>query len=154
MTDAEIEQLADFDNAFWRRFRVTREDLDGFHHVNNAVYLKWLDATVWAHTEVLGITAEVCLKLERGMAVARHEINYLSSAFLDDEIVVFVWITSNDGRLRSSRVFQVVRLSDRKTILRAQTDYVSTNLTTGRPVKMPEIFKTGYAVTLPDQARG
>lgn len=154
MTDQEIENLADFPNAYWKRFTVTQDDLDGFNHVNNAVYLKWLDATVWEHTESVGLTAEACLKMERGMAAVRHEIKYLASAFLDDEVVVFVWIASNDGRLRCSRVFQVVRVSDQKTILRAQSDYVSTNLTTGRPVKMPEIFKTDYPVTLPEGAVG
>ena len=153
MTDQEIENLADFPISYWKRFRVTKEDLDGFHHVNNAVYLKWLDATVWEHTRAVGLTEEVCLKMERGMAAVRHEIKYLSSAFLDDEVVVFNWILSNDGRLRCSRLFQVVRLSDQKTILRAQSDYVSTNLTTGRPVKMPEIFKTDYAVTVPEGAK-
>lgn len=88
------------------------------------------------------------MELKRGMAVVRHEIDYLSSAYLNDEVVVFVWLINNDGRLRASRVFQVVRLSDQKTILRAKTDYICTNLENGRPARMPEIFKTTYADTL------
>ncbi len=146
--EANIEDLADNPHSFWKRFRVTSDDLDGFHHVNNAVYLKWLDATVWEHTRSVGLTEQACIDLNRGMAAVRHEINYLSSAFLDDEVVVFNWILSNDERLRISRLFQVVRLGDQKTILRAQSDYVSTNLKTGRPVRMPEIFKTNYDVKI------
>ena len=72
-----------------------------------------------------------------------------ASAFLDDEVVVYNWIASNDGRLRASRLFQIIRLGDRKTILRAKSDYVCTNMTTGRPIRMPEVFKTGYDVKIP-----
>lgn len=149
LSDAEISALADFPGSFWKRFTVTPDDLDGFNHVNNAVYLKWIDAMVWEHTRHAGLSEEFCMALNRGMAAVKHEIHYLSSARLGDEVVVYNWISSNDGRLRCSRSFQMIRLNDRKTILRAQSDYVSTNLTTGRPTRMPEEFKTGYAVTLP-----
>ena len=147
MSDA-IEKLADHPHSFWKRFTVTADDLDGFNHVNNAVYLKWLDATVWDHTRAVGLSEQACLDMKRGMAAVRHEIKYLSSAFLGDEIVVYNWILSNDERLRISRLFQVVRLGDQMTILRAQSDYVSTNLETGRPVRMPEVFKTKYDVKI------
>lgn len=145
----DIAALGDYPNSYWKRFKVTADDLDGFHHVNNAVYLKWIDATVWEHTRHVGLSEQACLDLNRGMAAVRHEIDYLSSTFLDDEVVVYNWLSANDGRLRASRLFQILRLGDKKTILRAKSDYVCTNLTTGRPTRMPEEFKTGYAVTVP-----
>ncbi|UTW49940.1 thioesterase family protein [Bacterioplanoides sp. SCSIO 12839] len=146
--DADILQLAEHPNAFGKCFTVKAQEIDGFGHVNNAVYLQWLDATVWEHTRSVGLTEHACMELKRGMAVVRHEIDYLSSAYLNDKVVVFVWLINNDGKLRASRVFQVVRLSDQKTILRAKTDYICTNLENGRPARMPEIFKTTYADTL------
>lgn len=148
MQDADIAALADHPDSFWKRFTVAPEDLDGFRHVNNAVYLKWIDATIWEHTRAVGLGEDVCMALNRGMAAVRHEIDYLSSARLGDELVVYNWVIENDERLRATRLIQIVRLEDRKTILRAKTFYVSTNLTTGRPTRMPEIFKTGYAVQL------
>jgi acyl-CoA thioester hydrolase len=148
----DISSLADYPDSFWKRFKVTKDDLDGFHHVNNAIYLKWMDATVWEHTRHVGLTEQACLDLNRGMAAVRHEIDYLSSALLDDEIVVYNWLSANDGRLRASRRFQMIRLGDRKTILRARSDYVCTNLKTGRPTRMPEEFKTGYCVTIPSHS--
>lgn len=78
----------------------------------------------------------------------RHEIDYIASAYLGDEVVVFNWISANDERLRATRTFQVVRIQDQKTILRAKTDYICTNLENGRPARMPEAFKTGYSVKL------
>ncbi|WP_170356269.1 hypothetical protein [Ruegeria lacuscaerulensis] len=41
MTD-HISSLADYPNSFWKRFKITTVVLDGFHHVNNAVHLKWM----------------------------------------------------------------------------------------------------------------
>ncbi|MCT4557299.1 MAG: thioesterase family protein [Pelagimonas sp.] len=145
----DVASLAEHPGAYWKKFIVCSEDLDGFNHVNNAVYLKWLDATVWEHTKAVGLSDVVCMEMGRGMAAVRHEIDYLASAQLGDEIVVFNWVAVNDGRLRATRLFQMARIGDRKTILRAKTDYISTNLTTGRPTRMPDIFKTAYAVTRP-----
>lgn len=144
-----IEDLADYPEPFWRRFEVTEDDLDGFQHVNNAVYLKWMDATIWDHTRHVGLDEHTCMDLNRGMAAVRHDIRYLSSAFLGDQIVVYNWICDNDHRLRASRLIQVVRLNDQKTILRAQSDYVCTNLQTGRPARMPEEFKERYPIKAP-----
>ncbi|MCT4554577.1 MAG: acyl-CoA thioesterase [Pelagimonas sp.] len=143
-SDQDILALADHPDPFWKYFRVTADDLDGFQHTNNAVYLKWMDATIWEHTRHVGLSEQACLDLNRGMAVARHEIDYLVSARLDDEIVVFNWVSANDGRLRASRQLQIVRLGDGKTLVRGQSHYVCTNLQTGRPTRMPEIFKTAY----------
>ena len=149
-----ILSLADHPDPYWKRFTVQQEDLDGFNHVNNAVYLKWMDATIWEHTNAVGLDAQTCLDLNRGMAAVKHEINYLSSAFLGDEIIVYNWVSANDGRLRCSRTLQILRLGDQKTILRASSDYVCTNLTTGRPTRMPEIFKTAYAVQIHPSSEG
>lgn len=146
--DDSIFALAEHPNAYAKRFKVTADDLDGFGHVNNAVYLKWLDATVWEDTRRVGVDEATCQALNRGMAVVRHEIDYIASAYLDDDIVVFNWLTGNDGRLRAERIFQVVRLGDQKTILRAHTQYICTNLETGRPTRMPDVFVSAYKDTL------
>ncbi|MBO9479613.1 acyl-CoA thioesterase [Shimia sp. R11_0] len=148
MTDDEVAALADHPRAFWRKFTVTESDLDGFRHVNNAVYLKWIDATIWDHTRAVGLGEDVCMSLNRGMAAVRHEIDYLASALLGDEVVVYNWIVENDGRLRATRLIQMIRLSDRKTLLRAKSFYVSINLSTGHPTRMPEAFVSGYPVLI------
>ncbi|MEM7740433.1 MAG: thioesterase family protein [Pseudomonadota bacterium] len=130
---------------FSKTFTVVADDIDGFGHVNNVVYLRWLDATVWAHTRHVGLSEDRCLALNRGMAAIRHEIDYLAAARLGDEVVVTNWIAANDGKLRATRHFYIVRPADETMLLRAKTDYVCTNLTTGRPARMPPVFITAYA---------
>ncbi|MFA3917541.1 acyl-CoA thioesterase [Ruegeria hyattellae] len=134
-------KLAEYPDPFWRRFKVMQADLDGFCHVNNAIYLNWLDATFWEHTRAAGQSEQACIDQNRSMAAIPHEIDYLSSAFLDDDVVVFNQIALNDGKPRASRRFQVVRLGNRKTVLCARSSYECTILTTGAPPacqKFPE----------------
>ncbi|MEO1041640.1 MAG: thioesterase family protein [Pseudomonadota bacterium] len=136
---------AEQSGAFSKTFTVMPDDIDGLGHVNNVVYLKWLDATVWAHTRHVGLGEGRCRALNRGMAAIRHEIDYLTAAYLGDEVTVTNWVAANDGKLRATRCFRIVRPADGRMLLRATSHYVCTNLTTGRPARMPSEFTTGYA---------
>lgn len=128
------------------------EEADGYGHINNSIYLKWLDQCVWDHCEAVKMTPALCRELNRGFAATRHEIDYLRAAYPGDHVAIGNWVTLNDNRLRAERRFQIIRISDRQTLLRARSFYVCTDLTTGRPARMPEIFRTGFTV-LPHVAR-
>jgi len=126
---------------------VRPEDIDAYEHVNNAVYLTWLDRAAWSHSAALGVPLERCVALRRGMAAQRIEIEYRRAAVRDDVVQVATWIVSTDGRLRVERHFQVRRSADGETLARARIDYVCINLDSGRAVRMPEIFARAYEVT-------
>lgn len=126
--------------------RALPEHIDGYGHVNNAVYVRWLDECAWSHSSALGLPPQVCSELGRGMAVWRTQINYLSAAFEGEDVEVGTWLLRNDGRLRIDRRFQMRRRSDGEALLRALIHYVSIDLTTGRAVRMPAAFIECYAV--------
>lgn len=119
---------------------ATASEADGYGHINNSVYLSWLDQCIWDHCAAVAMPAEKCREL------IRHEIDYLASAYPDDQVAIANWVTSNDERLRAERRFQIIRLSDNKTLLRARSDYICTNLSNGRPARMPNDFKVCFAV--------
>jgi acyl-CoA thioester hydrolase len=124
--------------------------IDGYGHVNNAVYVGWLDDCAWAHSTALGLSLEDCRTLRCGMVVWRTQIHYLAAALEGDDIEVATWIMSNDGRLRIDRRFQMRRVRDASTLLRARIRYVSVDLGTGRARRMPRQFTERYtARTLP-----
>ena len=125
---------------------ATADEADGYGHVNNSVYLSWLDQCIWDHCAAVEMPAGKCREINRGFAAARHEIDYLASAYPDDDVAIANWVTLNDGRLRAERRFQVIRLNDKKTLLRARSYYICTNLRNGKPTRMPEIFKICFAV--------
>jgi acyl-CoA thioester hydrolase len=149
MTGARARVPFDFAAPHVIELRVQPEDIDAYDHVNNAVYLAWLDRTAWSHSASLGVPLEQCLTLRRGMAAQRIEIDYLRAAVRGDLIQAATWIVSADGKLRAERRFQIRRAADDATLARARVDYVCINLDSGRATRMPELFARAYAVSVP-----
>jgi acyl-CoA thioester hydrolase len=127
---------------------VLPEDIDGLGHANNAVYVTWLERCAWQHSAFLGLDIERYRQLDRAMAVLRHEIDYLASAYLGQRLQVATWIVQSDQRLKMDRCFQLVRPQDGVTLLRARTTFVCIELSSGRPKRMPPEFIEGYGAAL------
>jgi acyl-CoA thioester hydrolase len=84
------------------------------------------------------------------MAVWRTQVHYIGAAYEGDRVEVATWPVLNDGRLRIDRRFQIRRVADGQTLLRALIHYVCIDLETGRAKRMPPEF-TNYTVA-PDVA--
>lgn len=131
--------------------RVVDTEIDEYAHVNNTVYLQWLDRIAWAHSAKLGMPLERCLKLRRGMAIRHTRVDYLEAAVVADDLLIATWIIASDGRLRCSRRFEILRVTDGKRALEAEIDFFCLNLDTGKPCRFPPEFVEYYAV-LPEVA--
>ncbi|MBS0374368.1 MAG: acyl-CoA thioesterase [Proteobacteria bacterium] len=142
-----MTELADWDlpTPHVTALRVTAPDIDAYRHVNNAVYVTWLDRSAWEHSAALGIPIERCLEIDRGMAVVRSVIAYQRPALLDDEIRIGTWLLAADTKLRARRRFQVRRAADGATLARAEIEYVCIELSSGRPARAPTEFRERYA---------
>ena len=88
---------------------VVAADIDAYNHVNNSVYSSWFDEAAWSHSAALGISLDECVRIRRGMAAHRTEIDYQRAAVLGDQVSVATWIVSTDNKLRVERRFQVRR---------------------------------------------
>jgi acyl-CoA thioester hydrolase len=128
---------------------VVDDDIDAYGHVNNAVYLRWLDRAAWSHSAALGLSIADCTRLRRGMAALRIEIDYVRAALPRERVEVATWIVESDRKLRVSRRFQLRHAGDGGTLARAMTQYVCLNLDSGRAVRMPPEFSAAYVKTLP-----
>ncbi|AXA66333.1 MULTISPECIES: acyl-CoA thioesterase [Pseudomonas] len=131
--------------------RIGAEHIDGLGHANNAVYVSWLEQCAWQHSAALGLDLATFQRLDRAMAVVRHEIDYLSSGYQDDELVLGTWLVDWDRRLRMTRQFQLQRPADGVTLLRARTTFVCIELSSGKPRRMPPEFLAGYGQALPGE---
>ncbi|PAV49533.1 4-hydroxybenzoyl-CoA thioesterase [Pseudomonas sp. HAR-UPW-AIA-41] len=127
---------------------VQPEDIDGLGHANNAVYVSWLERCAWRHSQSLGLDLAEYRRLDRAMAVVRHEVDYLASAYEGDQLQLATWIVESDQRLKMTRHFQLRRPADDLTLLRAQTTFVCIELSTGKPKRMPAEFVEGYGRAL------
>ena len=137
----------DYKNPHVMKFQVFKEDIDVLGHVNNKVYLDWCELVSWDHSKSLGVTPQTYQELRCACVVVKNKIEYLGSLFEDDSIVISTWITDTDSKLKLSRLFQVIRVKDNKTVFRSNVDYVCINLDTYRPTRMPDLFKEAYKIT-------
>jgi acyl-CoA thioester hydrolase len=135
----------DLDNPYTLDITVQPEDIDGLGHANNTVYVSWLERCAWQHSSSLGLGVENYRTLDRAMAVFRHEIDYLRAAYEGDDLVMATWIVHWDKKLRMTRHFQLCRVSDGATLLRARTTFVCIEVSTGKPKRMPPVFIEVYA---------
>ncbi len=81
-------------NTFNYHITVTSNDIDELEHVNNIVYLRWVQEAASAHWLQLSNEA---INKKYVWVVMRHEIDYLQPAFLSDEITATTWVAKNDG---------------------------------------------------------
>jgi acyl-CoA thioester hydrolase len=139
-------QLLRLPLAFTRTHRVVPEEIDAYAHVNNTIYLQWLDGIAWAHSSILGLPIERCLELRRGMAVRHTRVDYLEAALLADDLLIGTWIVACDRRLRCTRRFDILRIADGKRVLEAEIDFFCMNLDTGKPCRFPREFVEHYQV--------
>jgi len=138
----------DRDDGFVIDFEVDASHIDELGHANNAVYVTWLESCAWRHSQSLGLGLEDYRRLDRAMAVLRHEIDYLAAAYEGDRLQLATWIVESDQRLKMRRDFQLVRPLDGTTLLRAQTTFVCIQLSSGKPKRMPREFVEGYGKAL------
>lgn len=138
----------DMANPFVIDIIVGADDIDGLGHANNAVYVSWLERCAWRHSQFLGLDLVEYQRLDRAMAVTRHEIDYLASAYEDQELQMATWIVESDQRLKMDRRFQLIRPQDGVTLLRAKTTFVCIELSSGKPKRMPPDFIDGYGQAL------
>jgi len=122
---------------FTMNIRVRDEDLDRLGHANNVIYVQWLEDISWAHIESVGLTWSLQEELGRAMAIVRTEIDYKAAAFAGDELILGTWLVDFDGKLRSARHFQLVRPSDGRTLIEAQSHHVCIDTSTQRPTRVP-----------------
>lgn len=119
------------------RVAAARE-IDRYGHVNNVVYLSWLDECAWAHAEALHLGVEFALAQGSGMAVRTVDLEYKASVRLGDEVAVRTWITGSDGRFTGQRHFDI--LSNASTVLVGTISYIMLNLRTLKPVRMTALY--------------
>jgi acyl-CoA thioester hydrolase len=109
---------------------VAAGDIDELGHVNNAVYLTWVQAAVLRHwrrfapQEVAAAHLWVALK---------HEISYRHPAFLDDHVVVRVVLQ----KLQGARAFYktLVRHGD-EILAEVESCWCCLDAATRKPVRL------------------
>jgi acyl-CoA thioester hydrolase len=122
--------------------RVTAADLDEQAHVNNVVYVRWVQDVAVAHWQSL---APPEAQAEVGWVARRHEIDYLAPALLDDELVLVTWVGAADG-LTFERFTEVRRVRDDRVLARGRTLWCPVDRRTGRPRRPSRELRALFSV--------
>src|SRR6516225_3326504 len=118
---------------FEMKLSVMPEDIDEQNHVNNTVYVRWVQEVATAHWRAV---ASAQAQESIGWVVLRHEIDYKAPACLSDNIVLRTWV-GKATRLTFERFTEILRSGDRQLLSKARTLWCPINAQTGRPVRVP-----------------
>lgn len=129
-------------------FSVSEAELDENQHVNNVVYVQWMQDVAIAHASDVGSTAMLG-QLGATWVARSHQILYLKPAFAGDRIRLTTWITSL-RKARSLRKYQFLRLDDDQVLATGETEWVFIDVTTGRPRSVPQTVARCFEIVSQD----
>lgn len=116
---------------------VSPEHIDGLHHANNTVYVKWMEECATAHSAAAGWDPQAYYEFGASWVVRRHEIVYQRPALLSMRVQIETWVTEFK-RVSSRRGYRFVDIETNQELARATTDWAFIDLNTGRPTRIPQ----------------
>jgi len=121
---------------------VLVSDIDEQNHVNNTVYLRWIQEVATAHWQAIA-SSEAQEGI--GWVVLRHEIDYKAPAGLGDDLILRTWV-GKATRLTFERLTEILRSSDGQLLSKARTLWCPINAQTGRPVRVPVDVREQFSI--------
>ena len=112
---------------------ASSEHIDELGHVNNAVWVQWIQQVAVAHWES---AADAAHRDAYVWVVVRHEIDYLRAAHEGDRIVARTWVGEAPKGARFDRFVEFTG-PDGKVCVRARTHWAIIDKASGRPIRVP-----------------
>jgi len=109
------------------------EHIDELGHVNNAVWVQWIQQVAVDHWDSV---ADAAHKHAYYWVVVRHEIDYLRAAVEGDRITARTWVGEAPKGARFDRLMEFAG-SDGKICVRAKTQWAIIDKASGRPIRVP-----------------
>ncbi len=116
--------------------KVTPKDLDNLNHVNNIVYVQWIQdiskehwqATVKENTD------------DYVWVVRRHDITYYDAAKLNDQVEITTAITKTRGPISYREVVMKDRTT-KKLLVKAMTEWCLLDPHSFKPIRISDTIK-------------
>lgn len=119
--------------AFEMQFTARPEHIDELGHVNNAVWVQWIQDVAVAHWRALAAPEHDAAYF---WVVVRHEIDYLRAAHEGDVVTARTWVGDAPQGARFARHVEFSG-ADGRTHVRARTDWAIIDKASGRPIRVP-----------------
>jgi acyl-CoA thioester hydrolase len=109
------------------------EHIDELGHVNNAVWVQWMEQVAVAHWRSVATEAH---QDEYFWVVVRHEIDYLRAAQEGERIIARTWAGEAPRGARFDRHMEFIG-EDGKMRVRARSWWAIIDKVSGRPIRVP-----------------
>ena len=116
-------------------FVIPKSAVDQNGHVNNVMYVQWMQDAAVRHYEAMGGTGPT-QAIGATWVVRSHMVEYLKPAFEGERVKVLTWV-ANLRRVRSLRRYHFVRAVDEGLLVRGETDWVFVDANSGSPRAIP-----------------
>ena len=112
-------------------------DIDELGHVNNAVWVQWVERVATDHWRAAGDPALVDAVL---WVITRHEIDYLKPLLEGQTVTAQTWAEGPPKGARSVRMMEFIDV-DGTVHVRSRTEWAMIDRTSGRPMRVrPEMI--------------
>ncbi|MEA3032909.1 MAG: acyl-CoA thioester hydrolase [Sphingomonadales bacterium] len=118
---------------FEREITATAGDADELGHVNNAVWVRWIQDMATAHWDAVAPPEH---REAFVWVVTRHEIDYLRAVLPGETVTGRTWVAEAPKGARFDRHVEFVG-ADGKPRVRARTTWAILDKATGRPLRVP-----------------
>jgi acyl-CoA thioester hydrolase len=114
-------------------------DIDELNHVNNVVFVRWVQDVAAAHWMA---TSTDELRACYSWMLLRHEIDYLGQAFLGDRLIGTTWV----GEAKGATFERFVELKkDGKVITKSRTVWALLDAKTLKPRRIDKAMNVLFA---------
>lgn len=120
--------------AFRQRVVASDGDIDELGHVNNAVWVRWIQDVAVAHWRSLATAAEDAAAY---WVVTRHEIDYRAALLPGEAAIGATWVPDPPRGARFDRRVCFVREHDGRVLIDARTTWAMIDRASGRPMRVP-----------------
>jgi acyl-CoA thioester hydrolase len=127
--------------------RVEWRDIDTMWHVNNAMYLTYIEDANTRVCEAHGWPVRRMTEAGFRMVVQQHRIEYRQPAQIGDELEIATWYSDVQGAT-ALRHYTIRRAKDQVLLARARTQWVWLDMKTAQPIHVPEGFLAEFADNL------
>jgi acyl-CoA thioester hydrolase len=117
---------------FTRIFTAQPDDIDELGHVNNAVWVRWIQDMATAHWQAVAAPEHIAAYF---WVVTRHEIDYRGNVGPGQSVTANTWIESEPKGAQFDRRVDFVDAAG-KVIVRANTTWAMIDKATGRLVRV------------------
>ncbi len=126
-----------------RTFRIRHYECDAFEHLNNAVYLRYMQETAFDASAAAGYDMARYIAIGHHWLIRETNIEYLQPVRYGESVDVKTWVMDFQ-KVRSRRAYEFYRTGSTDIIARAMTDWVYLNTKTGCPATIPVEMKHAF----------